>query len=325
LQFSQFLSGWSGLKESLLRMVRAETGAARNLPVAGAILCWAAAVMFVKYFSSLMDVHTQNFFRYLGASVFLSILVSTVYPGCFRKFLARWPVFLLLGGMVVAFQICWVNSLYHVDPAFVSLLGKFSTILITIMAFVFYREEREIVRQGVFLLGFVLGLAGVAGVVAGIPNFKTGLAQSQKLGIVFVISSSVIWAFYVNLVKRVLRSENSLQAFTFTCVSATLFFLPIMLIWGEASVLFEQSTVIITLVIISGVIGIAGANSSYYLSIKRIGMAKSANLVLAHPFLVALVSFFAFGERLTAVQWIFGIILLSGCALVISVQGKDME
>jgi len=313
------------VKESLLRTIRAEAGAARNLPIAGAILCWVAAVMFVKYFSSLMDVHTQNFFRYLGASVFLSILVSVVYPGCFRKFLARWPVFLLLGGMVVAFQICWVNSLYHVDPAFVSLLGKFSTILITIMAFVFYREEREIVRQGRFLLGFVLGLAGVAGVVAGIANFKTGLAQPQKLGIVFVISSSVIWALYINLVKRVLRSENSLQAFTFTCVSATLFFLPIMLIWGDASVLFGQSSVIITLVIISGVIGIAGANSSYYLSIKRIGMAKSANLVLAQPFLVALASFFAFSERLTPVQWIFGVILLTGCALVIRVQGKETE
>jgi len=54
-------------------------------------------------------------------------------------------------------------------------------------------------------------------------------------------------------------------------------------------------------------------------------MAKSANLVLAHPFLVALASFFAFGERLSAVQWVFGIILLTGCALVISVQEKDME
>lgn len=306
-------------------MIRAETGTARHLPIAMAILFWSAAVMFVKYFSSLMDVHTQNFFRYLAASVFLSILVSMVYPGCFRKFLARWPVFFLLGGMVVSFQICWVNSLYHVDPAFVSLLGKFSTILITIMAFVFYHEEREIVRQASFLLGFVLGLAGVAGFVAGIPDFKTGLAQSQKLGIVFVILSSVIWAFYINLVKRVLRSENSLQAFTFTCISATLFFLPIMLIWGDASVLFARPPIIKALVIISGVIGIAGANSSYYLSIKRIGMAKSANLVLAHPFLVALASFFAFGERLTVVQWVFGIILLAGCALVISVQEKDMK
>ena len=311
------------MKERILRMIRAETGAARNLPISMAILCWVAAVMFVKYFSSLMDLHTQNFFRYLGASVFLSILVRVVYPGCFRKFLARWPVFLLLGGMVVAFQICWVNALYHVDPAFVSLLGKFSTILITIMAFAFYHEEREIIRRGSFIIGFVLGLAGVAGVVAGIPNFKAGLAQSQKLGIIFVICSSIIWAFYINLVKRVLRSENSLQAFTFTCVCATLFFLPIMLIWGEASVLLDRPPIIMTLVVISGVIGIAGANSSYYLSIKRIGMAKSANLVLAHPFLVALASFFAFGERLTALQWVFGVILLTGCALVISVQEKS--
>ena len=96
-----------------------------------------------------------------------------------------------------------------------------------------------------------------------------------------------------------------------------------MLIWGEASVLLDRPPIIMALVIISGVIGIAGANSSYYLSIKRIGMAKSANLVLAHPFLVALASFFAFGERLTAVQWVFGVILLAGCALVISVEEKS--
>jgi len=313
------------LREQLRTIIRAETGALRNLPVIAAICCWVAAVIFVKYFSMLMDVHTQNFFRYLGASLFLSSVVSLVYPGCFRRFRQRFRVYLMLGAMMTSFQLCWVHALYRVDPAFVSLLSKVSTPLITMAAFVFYREERAVIRSPRFLLGFAMGLVGVVGVVAGISNFEVGLLHPQKTGIVLIIAGALIWSVYVNVVKHVVREENPLLAFTFTCISATAILFPIMLIWGEASVLFEQSTVIITLVIISGVIGIAGANSSYYLSIKRIGMAKSANLVLAHPFLVALVSFFAFGERLTAVQWIFGIILLSGCALVISVQGKDME
>ena len=310
------------MNQQLKKIIRAETGAARNLPIANAIFCWVAAVMFVKYFSAMMDVHTQNFFRYFGASLFLSLLVILVYPGCFRRFLARWPIFFLLGAMVVAFQICWVNSLYRVDPAFVALLGKTSTLLITIMAFIFYQEERQVIRSPRFLFGFLLGTTGVVGVVVGIRNFKIGLLPEQKIGIAFLMASSIIWSLYINLVKHILRSENSLQAFTFTCISATILFLPIMLIWGNPRQLVLGPPWVMALVIFSGIVGIAGANSNYYLSIKRIGMARSANLVLAIPFLVALASYLVFGERLTLVQWIFGIILLAGCALVISVKGE---
>ena len=311
------------MREHLRKAIRAETGIARGIPITGAVLCWVAAVLFVKYFSSLMDVHTQNFFRYLGASLFLSILLKKFYPGSFRRYRERLPLFLLLGGMVAGFQICWVNALYRLGPAFFSLLGKLSTILITLTAFLFYREERVIVRTPRFILGFAMGLAGVAGVVAGIPGFKLGLGTDQKTGIVLVVFSSMIWALYINLVKRVLRQENSLQAFTFTCISATCYFLPVMLAWGSPATLLGGSFTLMAVVILSGVIGIAGANSSYYLSIKRIGMARSANLILSEPFLVALVSYPVFGERLSPAQWIFGIILLSGCALIISVQTKD--
>ncbi|MEA1996763.1 MAG: DMT family transporter, partial [Gemmatimonadota bacterium] len=281
------------------------------------------AVTFVKYFSTMMDVHTQNFFRYCGASVFLSILVSVAYPGCFKRYLARWRVYFFLGSMVVAFQVCWVNALYRVDPAFVSLLGKVSTPLITVMAFLFYREERKVIRKPAFLAGFAMGMAGVAGVVVGISNFKTGLMDTQLTGIVLLLISSLIWSVYANLVKHILRTENSLQAFTFTCVSATVLFFPFMILRGNPGRLLGASPGLIALVIISGIIGIAGANSCYYLSIKRIGLAKSANLALAQPFLVGVVSFLIFGEILTMVQWIFGAVLLAGCALVISVEGQN--
>ena len=311
------------MREHFGKALRAESGIARFFPITGAVLCWVAAVLFVKYFSALMDVHTQNFFRYLGASLFLSILLRMYYPGCFKRYRERLPLFLLLGGMVAGFQICWVNALYRLGPAFFSLLGKLSTILITLTAFLFYREERVIIRAPRFILGFVMGLAGVAGVVAGIPGFKLGLETDQRTGIALVVFSSLIWAFYINLVKRVLRKENSLQAFTFTCISATFFFLPAMLLRGHPATLLGGSLTLMAVVIVSGVIGIAGANSSYYLSIKRIGMARSANLILSEPFLVALVSYPVFGERLSPAQWIFGIILLTGCALIISVQARE--
>ncbi len=306
--------------DQLKTIIRAETGALRNLPVITAICCWVAAVMFVKYFSTLMDVHTQNFFRYFGASLFLILVVNLVYPGCFRRYRQRLRVYLMLGAMMTSFQLCWVHALYRVDPAFISLLSKVSTPMITLTAFLFHREERMVIRSPRFLLGSFMGLAGVAGVVAGISNFEAGLLAFQKTGIVLIVAGALIWSIYVNLVKHVVREENPLIAFTFTCISATAILFPIMLIWGEPSALIGSSAQIIALVIVSGIIGLAGANSSYFLSIKRIGLATSANLVLVNPFLAALVSYLIFGEKLTAVQWVFGIILLAGCALVISVR-----
>ncbi len=304
----------------LTEILHARQGLWRFLPIAAAILCWVAAVLFVKFFSYRMDIHTQNFFRYLGASVFLTAVSAVSYPGCIRIFIARAPVFFLLGAMVVAFQICWVSSIYQLGPAFVSLLGKLSTILITITAFLLYHEERIVVRTPRFLAGFAMGLAGVTGVVIGMSGFKPGLSESEITGILFLLASSVIWAVYVNVVKRVLLKVNSLPAFTFTCICATVYLLPIMLIWGRPSSLLESSGGLITLVIISGIIGVAGANSNYYASIRRIGMARSANLALVQPFATAIISFYLFGEKLTVLQWAFGALLLAGCALIISVR-----
>jgi drug/metabolite transporter (DMT)-like permease len=267
-----------------------------------------------------MDVHTQNFFRYFGASVFLGILSAVLYPGCFRLFARRWRLFMLLGTMVVGVQICWVKSIYFLGPAFVSLTGKLSTILITLGAFLLYHDERAVVRSGRFVAGFVMGLAGVAGVVTGMPSFELGLPQAELTGVLYLAASSLIWAVYVNVVKHKLAEINSLQAFTFTCVSATLFLLPVMLLRGEPSRLLHSGPWIMALVIVSGIVGVGGANTNYYASIKRIGMARSANLALIQPFATALASYFIFGEILTATQWIFGTILLAGCALIISIR-----
>ena len=236
------------------------TVVARFMPIAAAILCWVAAVLFVKYFSYRMDIHTQNFFRYLGASIFLAAVSAVAYPGCFRIFIARAPVFFLLGAMVVGFQICWVRSIYSLGPAFVSLLSKLSTILITIAAFLLYHEERVVVRNKRFLAGFVMGLAGVAGVVIGHAGIQAGSAakRNNRNFVLPLLASSVIWAVYVNVVKHVLRQVNSLQAFTFTCICATVYLLPIMLIWGQPASLLDGSTSLMGLVIISGIVGVAG-------------------------------------------------------------------
>ena len=310
------------VREKISQIIRAERGALSYIPILTAVLCWMAAVLFVEFFTSSMDVHTMNFFRYFGGSLLLTSIVLIAYPGCFRKYIRRLPVFLTLGAMVVTFQVCWVSAFYYAGPAFISILGKFSTPLITLLAFVIFREERRVIKSPRFIAGFLLGFFGVTGVIAGIGNPAEILASGQAKGIILVLCSSVVWAAYSNLVKHVLKSENSLQAFTFTCISATVFFLPLMIFYGEPGRLVDFSPAMIALVLFSGMVGIAGANTNYYLSIKKIGLATTSNLALITPLLTVVASYFIFSEKLSFVQILFAIILIFGCILVVSAREK---
>ncbi|MBW7996998.1 MAG: DMT family transporter [Candidatus Glassbacteria bacterium] len=96
-------------------------------------------------------------------------------------------------------------------------------------------------------------------------------------------------------------------------------------IWGEPSRLLDTGGPMMALVLVSGIIAVAGANSNYYASIKRIGLARSANLALIQPFAATVASFHVFGEILAILQWVFGFVLLAGCALTISIREHQQK
>jgi drug/metabolite transporter (DMT)-like permease len=72
--------------------------------------------------------------------------------------------------------------------------------------------------------------------------------------------------------------------------------------------------------LISAVSSIAISHSCYYAAIKRIGATIPSLVILALPFLILLVSRVIFNERLSAAQWVFGLLLVAGAALAVRAQ-----
>jgi drug/metabolite transporter (DMT)-like permease len=70
-------------------------------------------------------------------------------------------------------------------------------------------------------------------------------------------------------------------------------------------------------VVISGVTGIALGHVFYYISIRRLGATTPSLVQLTQPFIVVVISYFVFSERLSVPQLFFGIILVAGSALAI--------
>jgi len=79
------------------------------------------------------------------------------------------------------------------------------------------------------------------------------------------------------------------------------------------------------LVVISGIIGVAGANSNYYASIKRIGMARSANLALIQPFAAGSCQLLHIRRNPDCSAVVFRRCTAGGCALIISIRNSRQE
>jgi drug/metabolite transporter (DMT)-like permease len=76
-------------------------------------------------------------------------------------------------------------------------------------------------------------------------------------------------------------------------------------------------------VIISGVTGIALGHVLYYISLRRLGPTTPSLVQLAQPFIVVVISYFIFSEKLSVPQLVFGVVLVAGSALAILSKKDD--
>jgi drug/metabolite transporter (DMT)-like permease len=76
--------------------------------------------------------------------------------------------------------------------------------------------------------------------------------------------------------------------------------------------------------VLSGLIGLGIGHSLYYRSVGILGLALSSSLALLIPLLVGVASFFLFRERLTWIQLLGGVSLLTGCYLVIRARFRHI-
>jgi drug/metabolite transporter (DMT)-like permease len=66
---------------------------------------------------------------------------------------------------------------------------------------------------------------------------------------------------------------------------------------------------------------IAWGHVLYYAAMKRLGATIPGLVILTQPFIVLAISHVVFGESLSVLQLLFGVVLLAGSALAIWSQG----
>jgi len=292
----------------------------KYFPVMAAVFIWVWPPIIIKVLNSYFDNPTQNFYRYLAASITLVIVNLVWSKEMFLRELKNIKKFILPAVLIFLFQITWVKTLSLLSPVTAVLINRSSVLFVILFSFLFFKEERSIIKSKFFIFGALLAVIGVIGVIYQTNNVHF---NGFNIGEVFALIGALLWAAYLITIRKIVRDTDPLvvAGIVFT-LAVPLFFISSLLLGDLASILDVPAGMNV-LLLFSGIFCVGVANAFNFKSIKNIGSALSSIFVLITPFLTGIVSYFIFKEHLKIQQILFGIILITGCAILIG--SKNMN
>ena len=146
------------------------------------------------------------------------------------------------------------------------------------------------------------------------PDFA---AAGTRAGIACSLTAAVLWSAYTVSARAAFRHTPSRVAFSVLCLYTTVGLIGAALVFSQRLFDLPAGLWPWAVVVASGALCIGAAHVLYYAAQKRIGTTVPSIILLASPLAVLSVSALAYGERLHPAQWLWGILLLVGCALAI--------
>ena len=283
------------------------------------VLIWSTPSLFQFYLNRFYDPWAQNFYRY-------SVAFLAVLPFLFFGFRRSGPwldrrIFLacLIPALPnVVHQITQNVALFHMGPGVYAIFIRSSVIITTLLALIFFPEERWIIRQWQFQVGTLLGLVGAVGVLWFQPGQDGGTISFYGIAVAF--TASFCWALYSVLVKRPSARLGPIRSFGLISFITSALLLPLTLAFGSIATPLHAGTRVNLILIVSAVTCISLAHVLYYIAIRKVGVALSQTLQLLCPAGALGLSALVFGERLTAPQLWSAAILLFGAFLAMRVK-----
>lgn len=282
----------------------------------GVLVFWTVGPIFIKFLTGFVDVWTQNLLRYSAACLFwLPFLVITIRKRGLEQDIWRRAV--LPAVVNVFMQSMSIATYYYLNPGFIMLLLQSSVIWIAGFSFVFFAEERALVKSKHFWLGIGLSVVGVIGVLL----FKKDLtADRTMVGIVIALCAAVMWGVYTVAVKIAFKNIDSRRGFSVISIYTVIGLGVLAFVFGNPLECLKMRAWPWACIVISGILCIGISHVLYYVAIKRIGATIPAIILLSLPFAVIVLSRVVFGEVLNSFQLVFGAILIVGAGFAVWAQ-----
>jgi len=272
-----------------------------------ALIVGATAIGFSPIFVRLAEVGplTSAFWRVALATPALWIWALLARPAGTSVLLQRSHV---VGVVAVGLSFAGDLSFWHwsiklTSVANATLLANLSAVIVTLAAWLLYRQRPRLV----FTIGMLLALAGTATLMA--RSFTLG--AQQPLGDLLGIATACCYSIYLLSIKRLRDAGCSTATIVSWGTSITaLTLLPIALLSGES--LLPQSLHAWTVLLALALISHAGGQTLIAYALAQLPAAFSSVALLLEPLVAAVVAWPLFGERLGPIEIAGGLLVLGG-------------
>ncbi len=283
------------------------------------ILSWSSIPLFLKYFTVSLDAWTVNGVRYAIAALLLLPALRTLPATLHRR--TFWRNALVPAIVNSIGQVGWALIPYYVTASVMG-FGIRTSFLFTVGGSLWLLpEERYLLGSLPFWAGGTLCIAGVGALFWG----SLRQASASIPGLAILLGSAAVWGFYSISVRKFMRGYPPHCSFAAISLYSAGIIVVLMLSFGRISRLLLLAPAGFGLLALSAFLGIALAHVLMYYVLGHLGAIVESGAEMMTPFLTFCGAALIFGERLSAVQWMGGLGVISGCVLMVSAHRPQPE
>ena len=280
---------------------------------------WGGFNVVIKALSSQFDVITQSFFWYLSGGTMALLLSAIIVPKELLVAFKNIKLFFIPTVLITIHFLTFVKGVYMTNATNSALIAKLNAIFVPILSFVFFPDERQVVKNKKFLLGTFLALVGVVGVILA---KKQSLSAYDSRGAILLVFSMLWVAVYVIKIKALVQKIHPFVIIACVPLLGCFIFLPLVLMFGNIHQILEVNFKTAFLLLVGSAVSLGAGDSLYYYSIRHLGASISTSFLPITPLITGVLGFLALGELLTIGQVLSGAILILGCLLTVRVKNE---
>ena len=276
------------------------------------VLFWAGNFVLGRFIKDDITPFEMSFFRWLFVLIIVSPILVIRFKNIYRVFIQNYFILLILSALgITAYNTFLYIALTKTTTTNALMINSTVPILILILSY-FILKQKIVLHQ---FIGIIFSTLGVVFLILK-GDFTNILSLTFSQGDLWIMLSSLSWAFYSVLMKFKPKGLNNFELFSILVFLGFMILLPIYLYQGysieqELNILFTHYTIFIY-------ISVFASTLSYYFwhyGIDNIGASKTGQFVHLMPIFGTSLAYIFLGERFLAYHFVGAFLIAIGIYL----------
>lgn len=288
------------------------------------VLLMGLGFPIMRFMSIHFETLNNNSVRFLSGGLLFVIICLIKFRSELKKIISEPKIILylfILGIFMTGNMFFFINGLKYTSALAGSIFGILAMPLAIIIAGIFFKDERDRIRQKEFYIG---GLLAIIGSLIFVINSSNNDGNANFfLGAIFLFTAIFIQSIQNLIVKKVAKKINAVVISASTATISGVLFLCLAFNTKQIYLLQDVGIGMLIGLVCAGFYGmLTGMLMAFYI-VQKQGITVFNILQLLIPLSTAIIGYLTLDEKINIYQGISGIIVIIGCVLALKRKNKE--